>query len=128
MTETRTKTQKLEITQSDERSGVFFVNIKDKLELYNLYMPFIEGGALFIKTDKVYHLSDEVFLLVKLLEEPEKYPIAGRVVWTTPACAQGGRSAGIGVQFVGEEGGAVRNKIDTYLAGMIKSDRNTETM
>lgn len=111
-----------------ESSGVFFVNIKDKLELYNIYMPFIAGGALFVHTDKQCRLGDEVFLLVKLLDEPEKYPIAGKVIWVTPNCAQGGRAPGIGVQFVGDEGQEVRNKIETYLAATLQSDRHTDTM
>ena len=66
--------------------------------------------------------------LKKLLDEPEKYPVAGSVVWITPSCAQGGRAAGIGVQFVGTEGQEVRNKIDTYLAGMHHSEQHTDTM
>lgn len=111
-----------------DSSGVFFVNIRDKHELYNVYMPFIKGGALFVRTDKAYKLADEVFLLVKLLDEPEKYPIAGKVVWITPSCAQGGRAPGIGVQFVGSEGQEVLNKIETYLAGMQHSEQHTDTM
>ena len=111
-----------------ESSGVFFLNMQDKYELFNIYMPFIKGGALFVHTDKTYKLGDEVFLLVKLIDETEKYPIAGKVVWITPSCAQGGRAPGVGVQFVGTEGEEVRAKIETYLAGMQHSDRHTETM
>lgn len=111
-----------------DSSGVFFVNIKDKEELFQYYMPFIIDGALFVRTEKAYKLGDEVFLLVKLIDDPEKYPVAGRVVWITPACAQGGRAAGIGVQFVGSEGQEVRNKIDTYLAGMQADEHVTDTM
>ena len=111
-----------------DSSGVFFVNVKDKEELYRLYMPYIVDGGIFVRTEKDYKLGDEVFLLVKLLDDPEKYPIAGRVVWITPSCAQGGRASGIGVQLVGTEGMEVRNKIDTYLAGMQADDRSSDTM
>ncbi|RXE02893.1 PilZ domain-containing protein, partial [Xanthomonas perforans] len=49
--------------------------------------------------------------------------------WTTPAGAQGNRAAGIGVQFPdGPEGEAVRNKIETLLAGLTTSDKPTHTM
>lgn len=110
------------------KNSVFFVNIKDENQLYHQYMPYINGGALFILTDHDYKLGDEVFLLVKLLDEKEKYTVAGEVVWITPKAAQAGRPAGIGVKFVGEEAKQVRDKIETYLAGALQSDRHTDTM
>lgn len=111
-----------------DSNGVFFINIEDKRQLYNSFMPFIKNGALFVCTEKTYMLGDEVFLLIKLLDEPEKYPIIGKVVWITPNCAQGGRAPGIGVQFIGSEGQEVLSKIETYLAGLQHSDRHTDTM
>lgn len=127
MTEQQTP-DKSSAAAGQEKSGVFFVNIKDKAGLYQSYMPFIEDGALFVHTDKAYQLGDEVFLLVKLMDEVEKYPIAGTVAWVTPKCAQGGRASGIGVKFIGEEALEVRNKIETYLAGALQSERHTDTM
>ena len=90
-------------------------------------MPFIVNGGLFIPTSKQYRLGDEVFLLLTLMEEPEKIPVAGKVVWITPRGAGGTRAAGIGVQF-NEEGDMARKKIETYLAGALQSDRPTHTM
>ena len=72
-------------------------------------------------------LGDEVFMLLKLMDEPEKIPVAGKVVWVTPKGAQGNKVAGVGVQF-NDEDDIARNKIETYLAGAIKSDRMTHTM
>ncbi|NNM58347.1 MAG: pilus assembly protein PilZ [Legionellales bacterium] len=106
---------------------VFFVNIQDKTSLFRLYMPFISNGALFVKTDKLFNLGDEVFLLIKLIDEPEKYTIHGRVAWITPLCAQGALVPGIGVQF-GEDSTELRAKIETYLAGGLTADRPTDTM
>ncbi|MGB5583569.1 MAG: pilus assembly protein PilZ, partial [Gammaproteobacteria bacterium] len=40
----------------------------------------------------------------------------------------GNRSAGVGVQFSPQDKGATRNKIETHLAGALKSDRITHTM
>lgn len=51
----------------------------------------------------------------------------GKVVWITPKGAQGNRAAGIGVQF-NDGDNTARNKIETYLAGALKSDRPTHTM
>ena len=109
------------------RNGILSLTIKDKSVLYAAYMPFIKNGGLFIPTSKQYQLGDEVFMLLKLMDEPEKIPVVGKVVWVTPKGAQGNKVAGVGVQF-NDEDDIARNKIETYLAGAIKSDRMTHTM
>ena len=109
--------------------AIMSVSIKDKDSLYNAYMPFIKNGGLFIPTKKQYKLGGEVFVLLTLMEEKEKIPFSGRVAWITPLGAQDNRPAGIGVQFNNDQAGKmVRNKIETYLAGALKSDRRTHTM
>lgn len=95
--------------------------------LYAAYMPFVKNGGLFIGTDKPYKLGDEVFLLLSLMDEPEKIPIAGRVIWITPEGSQANRTPGIGVQFDAKDTAAL-NKIETVLAGSLESDRPTHTM
>ncbi|MGD8568148.1 MAG: PilZ domain-containing protein [Gammaproteobacteria bacterium] len=102
--------------------------IKDKSSLYTAYMPFIKNGGLFIPTNKKYKLGDEVFMLLTLMDEKEKLPVAGKIVWITPTGSQGNRLAGIGVQFSDQDNGQIRNKIEGYLAGALKSDRQTHTM
>lgn len=109
------------------RSGILTLTIKDKAVLYAAYMPYIRQGGLFIPTQKQYQLGDEVFLLLNLMDEPEKIPVAGKVIWITPKGAQGNRAAGIGVQFNGDDESA-RTKIESYLAGALSSDRPTHTM
>jgi type IV pilus assembly protein PilZ len=111
----------------NSRSGILSLTIKDKAVLYAAYMPFIQGGGLFIPTSKQYQLGEEVFMLLKLMEEPEKIPVAGKIVWVTPKGAQGNKVAGIGMQFTGDETMA-KDKIETYLAGALSSDRLTHTM
>ena len=111
------------------RQGILSLTIKDKGALYAAYMPFIKNGGLFIPTNKDYKLGDEVFMLLKLMDETEKLPVVGKVVWLTPKGAQGNRVAGIGVEFADDQdGGNVRKKIETYLGGALKSDRPTHTM
>src|SRR2546427_262470 len=73
--------------------------IKEKSQLYNTYMPFLRGGGLFVPTAKRYSIGDDVFLLLTLLDDPERLGIACKVVWLTPPGAQGNRVAGVGVQF-----------------------------
>jgi type IV pilus assembly protein PilZ len=109
------------------RNGILSLAIKDKAALYAAYMPFVRNGGLFIRTKKDYQLGDEVFMLLNLMEEAEKIPVAGTVVWITPKGAQGSRVAGIGVQF-NDQDDIARAKIETYLAGSLQSDRHTHTM
>lgn len=110
------------------KQGILSLTIKDKSALYAAYMPFVKNGGLFIPTTKEYALGDEVFMLLTLMDSNEKLPVAGKVVWITPKGAQGNRTTGIGVQFNEQNGGTVRTKIETYLAGALKSDRPTHTM
>lgn len=109
------------------RNGILSLTIKDKSVLYAAYMPFVENGGLFIPTNKSYKLGDEVFMLLNLMDESEKIPVAGKVIWLTPKGAQGNRAAGVGVQFSNPDDIAAQ-KIETYLAGSLQSDRPTHTM
>jgi type IV pilus assembly protein PilZ len=109
------------------RSGILSLSIKDKTVLYAAYMPFLRNGGLFIPTPKQYKLGEEVFMLLSLMDEVEKIPVAGKIVWITPKGAQGGRPAGVGVQFDGQDDTAKR-KIENYLAGALQSDRPTHTL
>ncbi len=114
---------------STARQGVLSLAIKEKSQLYGAYMPFLKGGGIFVPTPKRYSLGDEVFVMLTLLDDKERLPVAGQVVWLTPAGAQGNRVAGIGVQFsASPEGETVRGKIETHLAGMLNGERPTFTM
>ncbi len=109
------------------RQGILSLTIKDKAVLYAAYMPFLQNGGLFVPTSKEYSIGDDIFMLLTLMEAPEKIPIAGRVVWITPAGAQGNRQAGIGVQF-SEQDAAANAKIENHLGGALNSERHTQTM
>ena len=110
------------------RQGILSLTIKDKNALYAAYMQFVQNGGLFIPTTKQYKLGDEVFMLLTLMDEAERLPVAGKIIWITPVGAEGNRAAGIGVQFSDQDGGAARNKIEGYLGGALKSDRPTHTL
>lgn len=111
------------------RQGILSLAVKDKAALYNAYMPYMKGGGIFVPTPKRYFLGDEVFLLLTLPDSSERLPVAGKVVWVTPAGAQGNRVAGIGVQFADtSEGEAVKSKIETLLAGTLNAEKPTHTM
>ena len=74
------------------KPGLLTLTIKDKSALYLAYMPFIRNGGLFIPTKSPYKLGDEVFMLLNLMGEEEKIPVAGHVVWLTPKVWRGLRS------------------------------------
>lgn len=110
------------------RGGIVNLAIRDKTSLYDSYMPFVKNGGIFIPTDKGYHINDEVFLVLTLMDSKQKLPVAGRIVWVTPRGAQGSKAAGIGVQFSLEDKGSTRSQIETLLAGSLRSERPTRTM
>ncbi len=111
----------------DNKQGILSLTIKDRAVLYAAYMPFVRNGGLFVPTNKRYELGEEVFILLALMDEPEKIPINGTVVWITPKGAQGNRQAGIGVQF-SEADFAAATKIEEHLGTGLVSDRPTHTM
>lgn len=107
--------------------GILSLTIKSKEDLYRSYMPFIKNGGLFVPTPRDYQLGEEVFMLLDLMEEPDKLPVSGKVIWVTPRGAQGGKQAGIGIQLSGDDN-TLLGKIETYLAGALNSGRLTHTM
>jgi type IV pilus assembly protein PilZ len=108
--------------------GILSLNIKDKSALYAAYMPYVKNGGLFIPTNKKYNLGDEVFMLLTLMDDKERLPVAGTIIWVTPSGAQNNKAAGIGVQFSNQDNGSTRNKIEGFLAGALQADRPTHTM
>lgn len=111
------------------QQGILSLAIQDKQALYRSYMPFVTGGGLFVPSTKEFHLGDEVFLLLTVMEFEERLPIPGKVVWITPQGAAGNRKAGIGVQFADTPDGAhARTVIESHLASSLKSNKSTHTM
>ena len=60
------------------KPGLLTLTIKDKSALYLAYMPFVHNGGLFIPTNSTYNLGDEVFMLLNLMGEEDKIPVAGQ--------------------------------------------------
>jgi type IV pilus assembly protein PilZ len=116
-------------SQAASRPDVLSLNIREKSALYAAYMSTLKGGGIFIPTNKNYRIGDEVFMLLSIMGDPNKLPVAGRVVWITPAGTQGNKVKGIGVQFNSDESGAAaRIKIESVLGGYLQSSRPTHTM
>jgi len=114
------------------RKGILSLKIGDETMLYRAYMPFLKNGGIFIPTNKVYRLGEEVFILLTLMNDPEKIPVAGSIAWVTPKGSQGNQAAGIGVHFSSVAGDdsakIVKGKIESHLADRLNSDKATHTM
>mgnify|MGYP003410120947 FL=1 len=82
-----------EVKPAPQRPSVLSLNINSKSALYAAFMPHLKAGGIFIPTTRSYRIGDEVFMLLSLMDDPAKLPIAGTVVWVTPAGAQNGRAA-----------------------------------
>lgn len=110
------------------RPSVLSLTISQKSALYAAYIPHLKRGGIFIPTTKQYRLGDDVFMLLSLMDDPNKIPVAGQVVWITPPNCQGGKAQGIGVHFTDDESGySAKRRIESLLSGMLQSARSTHT-
>src|ERR1044072_201673 len=92
-------------------------------------MPFLRGGGIFIPTSRQYALGEEVFMLLSLMDDPNRIAVQGKVVWITPEGVQGNRTQGIGVQFTQDETGSnAKSTIEKILGESLAWTRATHTM
>jgi type IV pilus assembly protein PilZ len=114
---------------SSARPGVIQLVFKERAALYAAYIPVFAEGGLFVPTNREYKLGDDVYLLLTLPEDPQRYPVAGKIGWITPANASGGRTQGIGVRFPADEKTRViKIKIEELLGTSISSAKPTQTI
>ncbi|HJW56176.1 MAG TPA: PilZ domain-containing protein [Burkholderiaceae bacterium] len=111
------------------RPSVLSLPIKEKSALYAAYMPFLTNGGIFVPTSKSYKMGDEIYLILTLMGDPVKYPIAGKIVWLTPAGVNNNKVQGIGVQFSSDESGQrVKQRIEELLGAALGSSRTNYTL
>ena len=111
------------------RPSVMQLAIKEKAALHAAYIPFFVGGGIFVPTPREYKLGDDVYVLLTLPDDTQRYPVAGRVAWVTPARAGGNRTQGVGIQFPKDEKSVqLRAKIESILGSALGSDKPTQTL
>ncbi len=116
------------MASAGSRPAVLSLAIKEKAALYAAYMPYLKNGGIFVPTNRPYKLGDEVYLILTIMDDPTKFPIAGKVVWLSPSGGTA-RTPGIGVHFPGDETGtAARSRIEDALGAALKSGRPTHTI
>jgi len=111
------------------RPSVIQLVFKEKGALYAAYIPIFSEGGVFVPTTREYKLGEDIYLLMTLPEDPNRYPVAGKVAWLTPANASGGRTQGVGVRFPGDEKTRlIKLKIEELLGTAISSAKPTQTI
>jgi type IV pilus assembly protein PilZ len=114
---------------SNPRPSVIQLAVKEKSALYAAYIPLFSEGGIFIPTQRDYKLGDDVYVLLSLPGQNDRYPVAGKVAWITPAKATHHRTQGIGIRFPeGSKSAAIRQKIEEILGAHLGSDRQTQTI
>ncbi len=114
---------------STPRPSVIQLSIKEKAALYAAYIPMFTEGGVFIPTSREYSLGDDVYVLLSLPEDMQRYPVAGKVAWVTPAKAAGGRTQGVGIMFPKDEKSrTLKLKIEEILGAQLGSERPTQTI
>ncbi len=111
------------------RPSVIQLVFREKAALYAAYMPLFSDGGLFVPTTREYRLGEDIYLLLSLPDDPQRYPVAGKVGWVTPANASGGRTQGVGVRFPTDDKTRVlKVKIEEILGTSISSSKPTQTI
>ena len=114
---------------SGPRPTVIQLVFREKGALYAAYMPVFSDGGVFVPTTREYKLGEDIYLLLSLPEDTQRYPVAGKVGWITPANASGGRTQGVGVRFpTDEKTRALRLKIEEMLGTTLSSAKPTQTI
>jgi type IV pilus assembly protein PilZ len=111
------------------RPSVIQLVFREKGALYAAYIPLLTDGGLFVPTSREYRLGEDIYLLLSLPDDPQRYPVAGKVAWLTPNNASGGRTQGVGVRFPADEKTrGLKLKIEEMLGTMISSSKPTQTL
>jgi type IV pilus assembly protein PilZ len=111
------------------RPSVIQLVFREKGALYAAYMPLFSEGGLFVPTTREYKLGDDIYLLLSLPDDPQRYPVAGKVGWITPANASGGRTQGVGVRFPSDDKSRnLKAKIEEILGTSLSSAKPTQTI
>ncbi len=111
------------------RPSVIQLAIKEKAALYAAYIPLFSEGGIFIPTSREYKLGDDIYVLLSLPDDTQRYPVAGKVAWVTPAKASANRTQGVGILFPKDEKSkALKSKIEEILGSHLGTDRPTQTI
>ena len=111
------------------RPSVIQLVFREKGALYAAYVPLFTDGGLFVPSTRDYQLGDDIYLLLSLPGDSQRYPVAGKVGWLTPANTTGGRTQGVGVRFPSDDKTRqLKARIEEILGTSISSSKPTQTI
>jgi type IV pilus assembly protein PilZ len=111
------------------RPSIVQLAIKEKAALHAAYIPLFKEGGIFIPTLREYNLGDDVYVLLTIPDDIQRYPVAGKVAWVTPPKASGNRTQGVGIRFPADEKSRIlKVKIEQILGSSLSSERPTQTL
>jgi type IV pilus assembly protein PilZ len=113
-------------SQPAARPSIVQLALKGKGELLAAYIPLFKEGGIFIAATREYKLGDDVYILLTLPEDTQRYPVTGKVAWITPAHAAGNRMQGVGVRFSSDEKSRMlKATIEDFLGSQLGSGAAT---
>lgn len=111
------------------RPGVVQLVFKEPGALYAAYIPLFADGGIFVPTARSHQLGEDFYLLLSLPNDPQRYPVVGKVAWITPPNATGGRAQGVGVRFPNDDKTRLlRARIEEVLGTSLQSSKPTQTL
>ena len=111
------------------RPSVMQLVFREKGALFAAFIPLFAEGGLFVPTSRAYQLGEDLYLLLSLPDDPQRYPVAGKVAWITPPNASGGRTQGVGVRFPADDKSRLlKLQIEEILGTQISSSKPTQTI
>ena len=113
--------------QAPRAGGIINFPIRELTQLQASYMPFVNGGGLFIPSQRTASLGDDIFVVTTLPQSSERIPLTGKVIWISTK-ASAARPAGFAIALQGEEGIRFKEAAEKLLAGLLNSEQPTYTM
>lgn len=106
------------------------VNAQDKISIYNIYMPYLKNGGLFIACNVLpnqYKLGQKAIVNL-VLPGIEPLDFIGEIIWISPS-AHSHRVSGLGVEFPDhEDTNKIRRHIESLLGQALYSNRATHIL
>ncbi|MBK2123704.1 PilZ domain-containing protein [Fangia hongkongensis] len=93
------------------------IHISSKQDALAKYLPYVQQGAILVEQNESLNLGDELDFSVAFPELKQELDCRGKVVWISAKNINGKHSYGI--QCMGDEGIAIHDLMENYLAGLL---------
>ena len=107
--------------------GIIQANITDRATLQASYMPFVNGGGLFISSQQPVRLGQEVFVLATLPDQSQKIPLTGKVIWINYKQSVA-KPQGFAIQLTNDKGAYYKAEAEKLLAGSLSLNHLSYTI